>query len=259
MRVLMSWQEPRRPGVDVRGLIAFIVAIAAVAAMALGVPGLAPGWLLTAIGRSPQRLAPAVVSPDRGTYAFLLHQEGAPDDPVTWNPCQPIHYEINRAGGPPGAVQLVEQAVERAQEASGLVFQYDGETNARPRWHSPALPILGADRPVLISWARATEVPELSGNVAGIGGSVPHRNHNGWLRYTTGGVTLDVDSFASLTGQPEGEAEQRAIILHEIGHLLGLDHVADSAELMNGRNVGLLDYGSGDLAGLAKLGRGRCA
>lgn len=255
----MSWQQPQRRGLDARGLLAFAVAIAAVTGMVLVMPGLAPGWLLTAIGHAPQRLAPAVVSPDTGSYAFIQHQDGAPNDPVTWSPCQPIHYEINPAGGPPDAIPLTEQAVERAQQASGLVFQYDGETSARPRWHSPVVPILGLDKPVLISWADAAEVPELAGNVAGIGGSVPRRNHDGWLRYTSGGVTLDSASFAALARRPDGEAEQRAIILHELGHLLGLNHVPDSAELMNGHNVGLLDYGPGDLAGLAKLGSGRCA
>lgn len=38
-------------------------------------------------------------------------------------------------------------------------------------------------------------------------------------------------------------------VLCELGHLLGLDHVPDSAELMNGHNLGLLDYGPGDRAG----------
>lgn len=255
----MSWQQPQRRGIDGRGLISFLIAIVTVVAMLLFVPGLAPGWLLTAIGRAPQRLAPAVAAPDAGSYAFVQHQDGAPNDPVTWNPCRPIHYEVNPAGGPPNAIPLTEQAIERAQQASGLAFEYDGETNARPRWHSPVVPILGADKPVLISWAKATEVPELAGNIAGIGGSVPRRSHNGWLRYTTGGVTLDADNFASLAGQPGGQAEQRAIILHELGHLLGLDHVPDHAQLMNARNEGLLDYGPGDLAGLAKLGNGRCA
>jgi hypothetical protein len=240
-------------------LIALLIAVVAVVAMVLVVPGLAPGWLLNVIGRAPHRLAPAAVVPDAGSYAFIQHQDGAPNDPVTWSPCRPIHYEINPAGGPPNAIPLTEQAIERAQEASGLVFQYDGETNARPRWHSPVVPILSADKPVLISWAKDAEVPELAGDVAGIGGSVPRRNRNGWRRYTTGGVTLDADTFAALARRPAGEAEQRAIILHELGHLLGLNHVPDSAELMNGHNLGLLDYGPGDRAGLAKLGNGRCA
>lgn len=255
----MSWDQPRRRGMDVRGLFAFVVATLAVAGMVLVVPGLAPGWLLSAIGHAPQRLAPPVNAPDAGSYAFIQHQDGSPDDPVAWNPCQPIHYEINRAGGPPDAIQLTEQAIERAQQVSGLVFQYDGETNARPRWNSPVLPILGVDRPVLISWATATEVHELAGDIAGIGGRVSRRNRNGWLRYTTGGVTLDADTFTSLATRPGGAADERAIILHELGHVLGLGHVPDSAELMNGYNVGLLDYGPGDLAGLAKLGNGRCA
>ncbi len=78
------------------------------------------------------------------------------------------------------------------------------------------------------------------------------------LHYVTGGVTLDSASFAAMRQRPDGPALQRAIVLHELGHLVGLAHASDQTELMNADNDGRLDYGPGDREGLAKLGAGPC-
>ena len=49
------------------------------------------------------------------------------------------------------------------------------------------------------------------------------------------------------------------MLLHELGHLVGLGHVADPYQVMYDTNAyPLPSYRSGDLRGLAKLGLGRC-
>ena len=50
----------------------------------------------------------------------------------------------------------------------------------------------------------------------------------------------------------------KALVLHELGHLVGLDHVEDQRELMYPTMTGLRSFGPGDRSGLAALGAGRC-
>ena len=48
-------------------------------------------------------------------------------------------------------------------------------------------------------------------------------------------------------------------MLHEFGHLVGLDHTADKHEIMfSEADFNVRDYGIGDLRGLALLGTQPC-
>lgn len=57
-----------------------------------------------------------------------------------------------------------------------------------------------------------------------------------------------------------GEDERaRAVLLHELGHLVGLGHVSDPYQVMYDTNAWPLSaYRAGDLRGLEQLGLGRC-
>ena len=57
--------------------------------------------------------------------------------------------------------------------------------------------------------------------------------------------------------QGGGGLLERAVIQHELGHLLGLDHVDDAGQLIYSETRGgVTGFGSGDLNGLAALGGG---
>jgi len=184
---------------------------------------------------------------DDGSYAFI--NTTVDGDPVGWDPCQPIHYVVNPEGAPERWERIIRDGVETTAQASGFRFQYDGTSVDRSldrRRGDAADP-----PPVLISWADSTEVPDLAGSTAGIGGSSPKLVNNR-LRYVTGMVVLDTAAYDDMDLGGDERSEE-LILAHELGHVLGLDHVDDVGELMNAEYVGQDGFGPGDRAGLERL------
>ncbi|CAB4752037.1 unannotated protein [freshwater metagenome] len=225
---------------------------------------------------------PAAVPGGGGTHAFIQMQ---PDGvtPVAYDPCRPIHYVTRPDGAPKGADQLIEEAVARVSLATGLVFINDGATDEAPSAERDSfLPERYGDRwaPVLIAWSNPTESPDLGGGgsgdsagstleILGYAGSSsagyaedsdPGAADNaGQQIFVSGGLTLDGPDFAELLSERGGYAEARATVMHELGHLVGLDHVSDDSQLMSPTlSVDQTDFANGDLEGLAALGRGQC-
>ncbi len=77
--------------------------------------------------------------------------------------------------------------------------------------------------------------------------------------YVTGSVVLDRENFATMLGEFDGYARARATVLHELGHLVGLNHVDDVNQLMAPTlHSSLTEFAAGDREGLAALGTGAC-
>jgi hypothetical protein len=202
-------------------------------------------------GFDDDRLAAAPHPPQgMGTYKFLHVQRGS-DQPVAYDPCRPIEVVVNPEGAPENYNALVDTGLAHTGAATGLKFLRVGLTDDRDVNNGG----FARRRPVLIAWATPDEVPELAGEVAGIGGSVAV-GQPGLMRYVTGRVMLDRDLFASFDSDEAAAAQ--AIVDHELGHVVGLGHVEDPGELMNERNVGRTTYGPGDREGLARLGGVDC-
>ena len=92
-----------------------------------------------------------------------------------------------------------------------------------------------------------------------MGGSVSVTAPSGARVLVTGAVTFDGEKLGKILKQPEGEQVVRAVVLHELGHVVGLDHVDAKSQLMFKRSQhGVTDFGAGDLTGLAALGKGGC-
>ena len=53
----------------------------------------------------------------------------------------------------------------------------------------------------------------------------------------------------------DGSRASELILAHELGHVLGLDHVDDAGELMNAEYVGQYGFGPGDREGLQRAAR----
>jgi hypothetical protein len=205
------------------------------------------------------RLLPPVEVVSSGPHVFRQTLPGGL--PVTYDPCRPVHYVVNPAAMPPAGIALVQEAVRMLSQATGLVFVADGLTDEplSPQRKSVDVPRYGNRwSPVLVGWSDAAAYPELAGDVAGVGGStmVTPRGPAS-ARLDSGQVALDADLFHRLDQRGAVEQE-RAIVLHELAHVVGLDHVSSPTELMYPRTSKQARFGPGDLEGLAMLGQGVC-
>jgi len=222
---------PLLPGLLISGIIAGLVM--------LHDPGMT--------GYRFRQIVDHLTGEDGGSYAFVATTSSG--DPVGWNHCKPIRYVVNPTGAPEGWEDVVSGAVGTVTDASGFEFQYAGtsvdRSSSRRRTDTADPP------PVLISWADSAEVPDLEGATAGIGGSTPARVQRR-VQYVTGLVVLDTEAYdrMELLGD---RASEVLILSHELGHVLGLDHVEDVDELMNAEYRGQSGFGPGDRTGLARL------
>ena len=195
-----------------------------------------------------------------GSYDFVQHQADGLT-PVGYDPCRPVHYVVRPDNAPIGGEELIDSAVARVSEVTGLQFVDDGATDEDlTDQRAPFQPDRYGDRwaPVLITWETVAEQPDFAADVAGLGGSQAVSVGDGPGVYVTGNVELDAAGFAEFLTWPNGAAVARAIVLHELGHVVGLDHVNDPSQLMYASASQVLDFGGGDLAGLAQLGAGAC-
>ncbi len=193
-------------------------------------------------------------------YAFLDARRGG-CFPIRFNPCEPIHYVVNAALAPAGAVDDLQAAIERVEAATGLAFVNDGPTDEpaavnrliyQPQRYGARW------APVLIVWAHGGEYQMELTNPAG-GRSFPADE-----TYVSGVLIVNVDSVAADGGRGrpgngfgDGTTWGR-VFIHELAHIVGLGHVARSDQIMFpelGVQRGQAEFHPGDLAGLRALGK----
>lgn len=205
---------------------------------------------------------PTVPASAGGPHLFIATHPGT-SEPVAYDPCRVIAVVVNHRTAPGEADEILVEALAEVSANSGLQFAVEGASDEAPVDQRPAFQ---RDRygdrwaPVLVAWSDPGERVELDGNVAGIGGSLRTQASPGSAEvYVSGGVTLDGPQLAEILERRNGRAQARSVIMHELGHLVGLDHVDDPDQLMNGNgNPGVTRFEAGDVAGLNRLGAGRC-
>ena len=191
-------------------------------------------------------------APASAGYSFLLTQNSSSNAPVRWNPCAPINYQVNLGYAPSNGLALIQQSLAEISNATGIQFNYQGTTTQLPTLERNSV-VQGPNgpewAPVLIAWEPANATDYLpGGNVIGMGGSSAAFTGTRWT-YVTGEAAFS-STYSATAGQ------ETSLVLHELGHVMGMGHVNDPTQVMNPVDNfnAPTTYGRGDLTGLAHLG-----
>ncbi len=206
----------------------------------------------------PRRLAPVVIVATTGEWKLSNIAAGGT---VLHDPCIPIRWTVSTDRMPPGADGVVSQAVAEVAARTGLVWEGADYSSAPVTFDREPLVDEAGWRwaPVMIGWSTQAESADLAGSTSGVGGPIVTRGAYGTDEYLRSGtIVLDLEEFPADLGNAADWARAKALVMHELGHVVGLDHVSDSRELMFPEVTSTVEWGPGDLAGLAAAGAGRC-
>lgn len=267
----------RRPRFSWAALGGWAVAIAAIGVLVLSIvdgwvvlPWSSPSGAVDAQPRPPAgveegerprgALDAPVPAPADGSFAYIGRQTDG-TTPVTWSPCRPIHYVVRTTNASSDGPGLLRSALDEISRDSGLIFVDDGTTDENP---SAARAIYQPDRygerwaPVLISWVTEKEDPDMTSEVLGITRPRSSFTGDGTEVWVSGQVALNADLIATVQ-KKLGVKATRTVFLHELGHLVGLDHVqAAKAVMFPSYRASVVTFTPAEVEGLRSLGSGAC-
>lgn len=204
-------------------------------------------------------VAPDVIrsSGDPDSYAFL-QTDPVTGDPVRYNPCEAIHYVIDRSAAPEGAVGDLQDSIRLFEGAMDVDMVFDGFTeevaSADRRSYQPDRYGKRVWAPLLFAWVAPADLLQPDDQSVGSAGSAYAVNEQGRYVYVSGVITFNAEARL-LNGFELGDS-WGDVALHELGHIFGLAHVEDDTQVMYPDVTGgEARLGAGDLAGLERLGR----
>lgn len=176
-----------------------------------------------------------------------------------WRPCDSITYAVNTERATTVQIDAMNTAIQQVEAASGFDFILLGDVNGSLNKDSIDANVPGVGQAMaVIAFSDSTATPILGGNVIGIGGigagSGDAVEKDGLLAWIVrGGFALaDIDDVTD-------PSDITATFTHELGHMIGLDHVNAGGELMRPVLTDQNSYGNGDKNGLYNIGQPQCA
>lgn len=221
-------------------------------------------------------MSPLLTAPASASTAYSLTRAIDPSTGlsrvVRWAPCTVtatgththyITYRVDTAGGA-GRVRLVQRALAKVTAASGLRFRYLGRTTYVP--HNAVVHYPTGDSVVfdaaqerrrtgaelVVAWGRSNMLTSAEDGVGTVSWS---GNYSSQLRIVEAAVVMRTGVHLK-RGFTAGESVG-ALLMHELGHAVGLNHVTTRSQIMY-PVIGSWTrayYHAGDVAGLRRVGR----
>ena len=164
-------------------------------------------------------------------------------EPARWDPCSTLKWKLVVAGVSNSVSTEVFAAMNALNQSTGLAFIFEEGGSAADLQNPPANTLV-----------IGVGVKGMNPLAAGTTWVKYARNDSMSIRITTAVVTLNPLIF-----------KQRArsfnfvmpVLLHELGHSVGLAHVSDPSDIMFAKLVNRTHYQRSDLEKLARVGASR--
>ena len=203
--------------------------------------------------------SPAARAKVDGGFKFLELVGGAP---VRWNPCETISYAVNTDGATSSIEPDLHEALARVTRATQIEFVSVGTTDETFLRAYQRMRYKGVIRKaeLIIIWVDHGDYQAILRRLHDPRPSIAFAKTMAGLfadqdQYFGGIIVMDAEA-TSQRGFGHSYAHG-SVLLHELGHIMGLDHVKDPDQLMYSGpypNYGLDGFGAGDLEGLKRIG-----
>jgi hypothetical protein len=170
--------------------------------------------------------------------------------PTRWSPCNTIHYTINMGGYDDSFRPVIDQAVERLEAATGLSLLAAGDTTFMPT-DAAKTSFAPGDGELVIALGDEVQSTLVPGQV--VGKTIINFPGNAAV-IVRASVVIDMGDIGNKP--PWSGTGVGPVLMHELAHAVGLDHVPDRTQLMNAvaSPSGPTTYAAGDLTGLWQVG-----
>jgi hypothetical protein len=219
-----------------------------------------PYWHRLGYGTTVTQLVPAGA---KGPHPKNSHPAALREVKLTGerpNPCMPMHWKYNPARQGFDALPAITDAVRSISAATGIEAAYDGVTSEYEGGSADYDPgTVDVDHPrtwMLVQWDDpakpvTNDAESADSVVLGFGTAGFRRQHPGEPSDFADGGSLTF-RHSSLLNDP---TIFRTTALHELGHVVGLDHVNDQTSLMYPYAEGVTTWNAYDRMALAAVGR----